>query len=108
LSGPANPSKDLVELDTIAVKEPPLAILKAIQYELAQDSDGARQGLGIADEAVFGLMGFLIAFTFSGAASRVDTRRHLVVEEANAIGTAYLRLDLLRASAQPALRESMK
>jgi hypothetical protein len=63
------------------VKEPPLAILKAIQYELAQDSDGARQGFGIADEAVLGLMGFLIAFTFSGAASRVDTRRHLVARK---------------------------
>jgi hypothetical protein len=53
-------------------------------------------------------MGLLIAFTFSGAASRFDTRRQLVVEEANAIGTAYLRLDLLPASAQSALRESFR
>jgi hypothetical protein len=50
----------------------------------------------------------LIAFTFSGAASRFDARRHLVVEEANAIGTAYLRLDLLPARAQPTLRESFR
>ena len=53
-------------------------------------------------------MGLLIAFTFSEAASRFDTRRQLVVEEANAIGTAYLRLDLLSASAQVALRESFR
>ena len=35
---------------------------------------------------------------------RFDDRRHLIVEEANNIGTAYLRVDLLPAPAQPALR----
>ena len=55
--------------------------------------------------AVFGLLGLLLAFTFSGAASRFDDRRNQIVEEANAIGTAYLRLDLMPASAQPAMRE---
>jgi hypothetical protein len=75
---------------------------------LATDSEGARQGFGVVEGAVFGLMGLLIAFTFSGAASRFDTRRQLVVEEANAIGTAYLRLDLLPSSTQPALRENFR
>jgi hypothetical protein len=37
-----------------------------------------------------------------------DDRRHLIVEEANAIGTAYLRLDLLPAAAQPTLREEFR
>jgi hypothetical protein len=55
--------------------------------------------------AVLGFLGLLIAFTFSGAASRFDERRGLVTEEANAIGTAYLRIDLLPDAAQPALRE---
>ena len=54
---------------------------------------------------MFGLMGLLIAFTFSGAASRFDARRELIVEEANAIGTAWLRLDLLDADQQPAIRK---
>jgi len=54
---------------------------------------------------VFALLGLLIAFTFSGAASRFDQRRHLVTEEANAIGTAWLRIDVLPPSGQPALRE---
>jgi hypothetical protein len=71
----------------------------------AQDPEGAQQGLGVVDGAVFSLLGLLIAFTFSGAATRFDDRRHLIVEEANAIGTAYLRLDLLPSTAQPALRE---
>lgn len=72
---------------------------------LAADLEGARAGQGVVEAAIFALMGLLIAFTFSGAASRLDTRRLLVVEEANAVGTAYLRLDLLPGSAQPALRD---
>jgi hypothetical protein len=58
--------------------------------------------------AVFALLGLLIAFTFSGAYSRLDTRRQLIVHEANAIGTAYLRLDLLPVSAQALLREKFR
>ena len=53
-------------------------------------------------------MGLLIAFTFSGAATRFDGRRQLIGEEANAIGTAYLRMDLLPQAAQPALREDFR
>jgi hypothetical protein len=58
--------------------------------------------------AVFALFGLLIAFTFSGAYSRFDGRRQLIVQEANAIGTAYLRLDLLPVSAQVPLREKFR
>jgi hypothetical protein len=50
----------------------------------------------------------LIAFTFSGAASRFDLRRNLCSEEANAIGTAYLRLDLLQGKARERLREEFR
>jgi len=55
--------------------------------------------------AIFGLLGLLVAFTFSGAASRFDGRRQLIIEEANDIGTAWLRLDLLPASSAASLRE---
>jgi len=75
---------------------------------LASDPKGARMGTGTIEAAVFALLGLLIAFTFSGAVSRFDDRRHLIVEEAYAIGTAYLRLDLLPAGAQPALREEFR
>jgi hypothetical protein len=74
----------------------------------AQDGEAARAGAGVVDGAVFALLGLLIAFTFSGAATRFDERRKLIVEEANAIGTAYLRLDLLPAPAQRDLRESFR
>jgi hypothetical protein len=74
----------------------------------AKDPEGGREGLSAVEGAVFGLLGLLIAFTFSGAAARFDVRRHLIVEEANAIGTAYLRIDLLPPGAQPGLRESFR
>lgn len=45
--------------------------------------------------SVLGLLAFMLAFTFSMAASRFDTRRHAVLHEANAISTTYLRCRLL-------------
>lgn len=45
--------------------------------------------------ATLALLGFMLAFTFGLAATRFDDRRLVVVEEANAIGTAYLRAELI-------------
>ena len=42
-----------------------------------------------------GLLALLMAFSFSMALDRYEERRHLVIQEANAIGTAYLRSQLL-------------
>lgn len=66
------------------------------------------EGSGVVDGAVFGLMGLLLAFAFTGAASRFDARRALIVEEVNDIGTAYLRLDLTSPEAQPVLRQKFR
>lgn len=66
------------------------------------------EGSGTVDAAVFGLLGLILAFTFSGASNRLDVRRGQIVQESNAIGTAYLRLDLLPAADQPALRKQYK
>ncbi len=44
---------------------------------------------------VFAVLGLLLAFTFSMAVSRFDARRQTLVDETNAIGTAYLRSQLL-------------
>ena len=45
--------------------------------------------------SILGLLAFMLAFTFSLAAARFDARRQAVLEEANAIGTTYLRARLL-------------
>lgn len=76
--------------------------------DYAKHPENAGKGLGPLEGAVFGLMGLMIAFTFSGAGSRFDAKRRLIADEANAIGTAYLRLNLLPAGAQPKLRESFR
>src|SRR5687767_8679615 len=73
-----------------------------------RDADGAAAGTGAVDGAIFALMGLLLAFMFSGAASRFDARRSLIVEEANTIGAAYLRLDLLPAESQVQLKEDFR
>lgn len=64
----------------------------------------ANTGTSSIEAAVFALFGLLLAFTFSGAANRFEQRRDLVVQEANSIGTAYLRLNLLDTAAQDNLR----
>lgn len=75
---------------------------------LLQEGDAARAGFGVVEGAVFALLGLLVAFTFSGASARFDERRNLVVDEANAIGTAYLRIDLLPAAAQGEMRDRFR
>jgi hypothetical protein len=58
-----------------------------------EDSGGGQ--IGAIQGALLGLLGLLLGFSFAGAASRFLERQDLIVEEANAIGTAYLRADLL-------------
>ena len=71
----------------------------------SRESEGERGNLGAIEGAVFALFGLVIAFSFSGAASRFNDKRALTAVEANSIETAYLRLDLLAQSAQPELHE---
>jgi len=57
--------------------------------------------------AVLGLLAFMLAFAFSMAATRFDARRQAVVEEANAIGTTYLRARLLPDPHKAAVNEQL-
>lgn len=75
---------------------------------LAKHPETKREGLGVVEGAVFGLLGLLIAFTFHGAASRFETPRQLVIDEANAISNVWLRVDLLTEDAQPAMRDLLR
>ena len=77
------------------------------QHRGHEDPD-ADSGLGAIDGAVYGLMGLLLAFTFTGAAQRFEHQRELIVAETNAMGTVWLRIDLLPKPAQPAIREELR
>jgi hypothetical protein len=71
----------------------------------SSDAQTSIEVIGTVDAAVFGLLGLILAFTFSGASERLVIRRAQIVQEANAIGTAYLRIDVLAPLDQPAIRE---
>ncbi|MBU3825758.1 MAG: hypothetical protein H9917_13205 [Candidatus Oceanisphaera merdipullorum] len=74
------------------------------ERDLRLDPESAQKGIGALEGAVYGLLGLLMAFTFSGASERMNVRRTLIVQETNAIGTAWLRVDLLPADNQLILR----
>lgn len=54
------------------------------------------------------LLAFILAFTFSLAAARFDSRRQMVVEEANAIGTTFLRAGILPDDRGENIRERLE
>ena len=66
------------------------------------------EGTAAVEAALYALLGLSVAFTFSGAETRLGARRQLIVEEANAVGTAYLRLDLLEPEDASVLRDEMR
>lgn len=93
------------------------AILSLVFYELGfrlgrwwQDRmPGEQEGpTGVLIGAVLGLMAFMLAVTMGMAADRFDSRRGLVLEEANAIGKAYLLADYLPDPQRGELRELLR
>lgn len=84
-----------------------IRIGRALGRRGGQDDKGTA-GSAAIEASVFALLGLLIAFTFSGAAQRMADRRNLLVGEVNAIGTAWLRIDLLNTVDQPQLRDQFR
>ena len=64
-------------------------------YRHRQSGREKEAPVGAMVGATLGLLAFMLAFTFGMAASRFDTRKQLVLDEANAIGTTYLRAAML-------------
>ena len=71
---------------------------------LRQREGDTRESVGVVQGALLGLVGLVLAFGLSMAVGRYDSRRAVVVQEANAIGTTYLRAQLLP---EPARGESL-
>ena len=63
-------------------------------YQKKNNPAAKAEGVGPLEGALLGLLALLLSFTFSMSASRYDTRRSLLIEEANNIGTAVLRADM--------------
>lgn len=100
---------------TAFINDAPLLLIAGLLFVaqcLAREAGGwmrrrvsARSGESAEDvsdkgyllSGVLGLLALLIAFTFGLAVDRYEGRRHLVIEEANAISTAEMRVQLLAA-----------
>jgi len=71
---------------------------------LRRHTDVLREPIGVLQAALLGLVGLILAFGLSLAVGRYEARRAAVVAEANAIGTTYLRAQLI---AEPGRSESL-
>jgi hypothetical protein len=78
------------------------------ERRLQADPGGAFAGHAAVETAVFGLLGLLLAFTFSGALKRFDGRRQLIGDEATALSAAYWQADLLQPSARALFRDRLR
>lgn len=80
------------------------------RFGIRRKHDKEEEGAGFAavEGAVFGLLGLLIAFTFSGAADRFNGRRTLIAEEANAVEAAYMYVGMLPTKTQASERDMIR
>jgi hypothetical protein len=92
-----------------------LLVLAAMEggYRLAtfrkRSADKAADApIGSVIGGTLGLLAFLLAFTFGMAASRFETRRELLLDEVNAIGTTYLRADLVPDPERLVIRQHLR
>jgi hypothetical protein len=67
-----------------------------------------REDLELVQTATLTLLALIVGFSFSMAVSRYDQRKDYEEAEANAIGTEYLRADLLPAESVPGLRDLIR
>src|SRR4249919_1636270 len=68
---------------------------------------GVFDDFGLIQGATLTLLGLIIGFSFSMAVGRYDQRKNLEEAEANAIGTEYVRMDLLPAAAASSVRNML-
>ncbi len=70
--------------------------------------ESTKSQISAVEAAILVLLGLLLGFTMSMAVSRFEARKQVVLEEANAIGTAYLRTRLLPAPDGPAIADLLR
>jgi len=73
-----------------------------------QNPNAAEHQGGSVQGSVLGLLGLLLGFSFAMAVGRYDLRRSLVVDEANSIGTTWLRADFLSAPHKQEVKDLLK
>ena len=81
------------------------ALLRSSRWQMPENE---REDFGLVVTASLTLLGLIIGFTFSMAMTRYDQRKNYEEAEANAIGTEYVRADLLPAADARKVRSLLK
>ena len=74
----------------------------------ARSGDAGRVHFGSILGSLLGLLALLLSFTFAMSANRFDSRRQLVLADANALETLYLQSDLLPDASRKAFKQSLR
>jgi hypothetical protein len=72
--------------------------------QIRKNPEQVQDGIGSIEGSILGIMSFIMGFTFSMAVIKFESRRHLIVEEANYITTAIFRCDMYPDSIRNPLR----
>ncbi|MCP4578373.1 MAG: hypothetical protein GY846_19040 [Deltaproteobacteria bacterium] len=78
------------------------------KHTLARSAKDVSGALGPMVGGVLGMLAFILAFTFSMVASHHDHRKQNVLDDANAINTAYLRADLVEEPHKTEIKRLLK
>jgi hypothetical protein len=71
------------------------------------EADGELGGGGVVLTSMFAILGLIIAFTYSSSVQRYEARKSAVIHEANALGTAYLRANLVAEPGRSELKTAL-
>jgi hypothetical protein len=71
-------------------------------------AESDRTGIQNVQVSILGLVGLMLAFSFSMASTRYEQRRSLVIEQANAIGTTALRTSFVPAPESARIRSLLQ
>jgi hypothetical protein len=82
--------------------------VQVIRYQKKKNPEHTTSGIGPFEGALLGLLSLMLAFTFNKSASNYDSRKALLVQEANDIGTALFRTDLYPDSIRQEFRTDFK
>ncbi len=95
----------IVSLLLLALAE---AGFRVAQLRHRETTQGHKNQVTGIQTAVLGLLALLLGFTFVMALGRYDSRRNLVLQEANAIGTTYLRASFLPETHRNAVEDLLR
>lgn len=97
----------LIVFVAIEVASIELGYRMALRRRGKKGEDRGKDGSDVVLTSMLALLALVLAFTYSFALSRRDLRKTAMIDEANAISTAFLKADMAREPGRTALREAL-